>query len=199
MVASVRTGMLLAGGLMAAAAISCSSATPTGTPGVSRLGKTVLQYQGAEVDATLSYRFADTELGADWLLLDAALTGNSRVAVEVKRENISLRTPAGEEVPLPAQDEFGQAYRALAATVQRANVAAEPLDYWAGREPCSLGFLTAPGEGLALLSVWVNDQRVCQGRLFFPLPQGVEAGRYELRIKLPESEVRIPFRLGENE
>jgi hypothetical protein len=164
-----------------------------------RLGKTVLQYKGPEADAVLSYRFADANLGADWLLLDLAMTGNSRASVEVKRERISLLTPQGEELPLPSQQEFGEAYGGLAATVERANITAEPLDYYAGRAPCQLSFLTAPGDGLALLSVWLDDRRVCQGRLFFPLPQGVQAGRYELRIKLPESEIHIPFRLGENE
>jgi len=175
---------------------ACSTATPTATPGVERLGATVLRYSGPEVDAILSYRFADLNPGEEWLFLDLALTGAKRTAVEIKRDRISLLTPNGDVVPLASQVEFGQAYPQLAAALARADVAAEPLGYFPSRTPKGLNLQVVPGTGLALESVWVNDLDVATGRLFFDLPNGVQAGHYELRIDLEESKVRIPFRLG---
>jgi len=180
--------------LMLAAA--CSSTVPTDTPGVERAGATVLLYKGPEVEAALGYRFAASNLGADWLMLDLAATA-ARGTTEVKRDRISLRTPQGETVPLATQNEFGQAYGTLRADIERANVAADPLDYFPrGRAPCALGFFTEPGMGLAFPSVWLDDRRVCYGRLYFAVPGGVQDGTYTLVINLEESELRIPFRLG---
>jgi hypothetical protein len=45
--------------------------------------------------------------------------------------------------------------------------------------------------------VWLDDRRVCYGRLFFAVPGGVQEGTYTLAIDLEESQLRIPFRLGE--
>jgi hypothetical protein len=185
-----------AGALAVLALTACSTATPTGTPGVERLGATVLRYSGPEVDAILSYRYAGMNQGEEWLFLDLAVTANKRTAVEIKRDNISLATPSGDVVPLATQQEFGQAYPQLAAALARADVAAEPIDYWPSRTQKPLSFLVIPGSGLALESVWVNDLDVATGRLYFDLPNGVQSGHYELRINLEESKVLIPFRLG---
>jgi hypothetical protein len=187
-------------GVVAAVALllatGCSTAVPTETPGVERAGATVLHFKGAEVNVVLSYRFANQNLGIDWLFLDVAVTGNTRDSVELKREKVSLVIPSGQLIPLPEQVEFAEAYRDLRSLDMRASVAADPLDYYVGRAPCALQFLVAPGSALSLQSVWVNDQRLCAGRLYFPVPGGVQAGHYELRIDLPETHVRIPFDLG---
>lgn len=190
-------GLPLAAVLLAVVTVSCSTATPTSTPGVERMGSTILHYRGPELDAVVSYRFASLNEGADWLLLDVALSGNTRISVEVKREKIFVRIPSGEVVPLATQTEFGQAYTQLAATLARADVTSEPLDYYPARRPKGLDFLVAPGSGISLESAWVNDLDVAVGRLAFFLPGGVQKGPYELGIDLPESKVRIPFRLGE--
>jgi hypothetical protein len=176
---------------------SCISATPTETPGVDRVSRTVLRYTGPEVEAVVSYRAASLRLGEEWLFLDVAVTGAGHASIELKRGKIAIRTPNGEVVPLTTQVEFGQAYSQLAAALARADVASEPLDYFTSRTPKSLDFLVAPGTGIAFDSVWVNDLEVASGRLCFFVPGGVQAGPYELRIDLQESKVRIPFRLGE--
>ena len=184
------------GGMAILATSGCSSAVPTETPGVERLGATVLRYRGPEVDVVVSYRVPSLGVGGDWLFLNVAITGNTRDSVEVKREKVAVRVPTGDVVALASQQEFGEAYSELASAIQRANVADEPLDYWSGRRIATLDFLREPGSGISLPSEWVNDQVVYQGRLYFFLPGGVQLGRYELRIDLPESKVRIPFRLG---
>jgi len=176
--------------------LACSTATPTATPGVERIGGTSLHYRGPELDVVLSYRFANSNPGEEWLFLDVGLTAETRNSVEVKRERIAIRTPNGEIIPLATQQEFGVAYSKLAAVLARADIAGEPLDYYPSRRPKGLDLLVPPGSGLALESVWVNDQDVAIGRLYFDIPMGVQPGPYELQIDLEETKVRIPFRLG---
>lgn len=168
-------------------------------PGVRRLGATQVRYQGTEIDLVASHRFAASHLGADWLFLDVAFTGTRSEAVEVNRDAIRLRLPDGSEVPLPTQQEFGTAYRDIHAMVARANLMADPLDIWAGRTPQPLNFLVAPGEGVALLSVWANDRRVYTGRLYFLVPGGVQPGPYELRVTVRETTAHIPFTLEDGQ
>jgi len=175
----------------------CRSGVPTETPGVTRVGATALRYAGPEVEAIVSTRSATAQSGEEWLFLDLAITGTGHSGVEVRRERVALRVPDGGEIPLATQSEFGEAYPRLAAALARADVAAEPLDYFPARRSKRLDFLVAPGAGLAFDSVWVSDLEVATGRLCFSVPGGVQSGPYELRIDLQESKVRIPFRLGE--
>ena len=186
----------LSAALALATTLSCSTATPTGTPEVDRIGGTILHYRGPELDIVLSYRFANSNPGEDWLFLDVGITAETRNSVEMKRERIAVRTPTGEIIPLATQKEFGTAYPKLAAVLARADIASEPLDYYPSRRPKGLDLLVPPGSGIALESVWVNDQDVAIGRLYFDIPTGVQPGPYELRIDLEETKIRIPFRLG---
>jgi len=183
--------------LLAAVTTGCSSAVPTDTPGVERLGAAVLRYQGPEIEAVLGTRFAAANPGIDWLLLDLAVTGSEGQGVEIEREKLFVRTPAGDEILLASQEEFSAAYPGLQSTIARASIAADPLDYFTGRMPCAIQFFAAPGEGLSFDMVSVNDRRVCFGRLFFAVPRGVQEGRWVLGIDLPESKIRIPFPIGQ--
>lgn len=167
--------------------------------GVRQLGATQVRYQGYELDAVVSYRFASANLGTDWLFLDVALTGTGSKAVEISRKGVRLRLPDGSEVPLPDQQEFGQFYREIHAMVARADRMAEPIDIYSGRTPEALAFLRPPGEGVSVLSAWVNDRRVLVGRLYFPVLHGVQPGPYELRIDVGEITAHIPFTLEERQ
>jgi hypothetical protein len=188
--------VVLASAMVAGA---CSSTTkppePPATPTLEQVGATVVKYVGQDIEVALSYRFAAANLGQDWLLLDLAVTGTHQESTELKREKIALRTPSGDIIPLPLQEELTQAYSGLRAVDRRADIASEPLRYWGGRRQCVLNFLVEPGSGLAMQSIWVNQDRYCEGRFYFPVPGGVQSGKYELRIDLKESKARIPFQI----
>lgn len=187
---------MLGAALALATIVGCSTATPTETPGVDRIGGTQLRYRGPELEITLSYGFANANLGEDWLFVDTAITGTGRESVEIKRQKVAIRTPSGEIVPLAPQQDFGEAYPKLAAALARANIAYQPIGNYPERRQTGLDFQVVPGTGIALESVWVNDLSVATGRLLFDLPTGTQAGPYELRIDLEETKIRIPFRLG---
>src|SRR4030042_3560451 len=121
--------------------LACSTAPPTATPGVERIGGTILHHRGPELDVVLSARVANSNPGEDWLFLDVGITAETRNSVEVKRERIAIRTPSGEIIPLATQQEFGAAYPKLAAVPARADVASEPLDSYPSRRPTGLYLL----------------------------------------------------------
>jgi hypothetical protein len=183
-------------GLVVVAAVGCSTAVPTETPGVERLGDTVLRSTGPEAEAVVSYRFPELNPAEDWLFLDVAFTA-VRTPVEIDRKKVWVRTPAGEEIPLATQEEFRAAQGELAAKLARADVAAEPLGYFVGRTEKKIEFFALPFEDVVYDSFWVNNREAYEGRFYFSIPGGVQVGRWELHVKLAESELRIPFRLGD--
>ncbi len=183
---------------VAATLMSCSSATPTDTPGVERMGRAVLRQYGPELWTVLGYRFANSQIGDEWMILEVTLSTPGGHVAKVKRENVFLRTPDGNRLPLPSQKEFNEAYGSLRSTIARADIDRDPLDYFPpDREPCDMRFFVTPGAGVSFDEVVMNDRRACFGRLYFSVPGGIQKGRWVFGIDLPESEIRIPFDLGE--
>jgi hypothetical protein len=176
----------------------CSTATPTDTPGVDRMGQYVLKQFGPELWTVLGYRFANSQLGDEWMILEVGLSSPNGQSAKVTREEIFLLSPTGNRIPLATQRQFNEAWGALRPVIQRANVDRDPLEYFPpSRIECAIQFFVAPGQGVSFDEVTLNDRRGCFGRLFIQVPGGIQAGRWTLGIDLEESEIRIPFELGE--
>jgi hypothetical protein len=181
----------------------CASSGPAAGPRLERVGVTMVQYLGPELDVTISYTFANNNLGESWLMLEASMTGALRRATQVRHENIYVITPDGERIALPTQEEFNAAISDIQSLIHRADVASEPLGYMRGdKQRCILPFLITPPirQKYRVASaevLFVNDRQLCSGSLFFPIRGGVKPGGWIFGIDLRESQVRIPFLLGE--
>lgn len=183
---------------LAATILGCSSATPTDTPGVDRMGRYVLKQDGPQLWTVLGYRFATTQIGDEWLILEVGLSSPSGQNATIKREDVFVRTPGGTKIPLATQAEFNEAWGKLRPVINSANVNRDPLSYFPeGREECAVQFFVAPGQGVVYDEVSVNNRRQCYGRLFFNVSGGIQQGRWVFGIDMPESETRIPFDLEE--
>ncbi len=183
---------------LAATTVSCSSTTPTDTPGVERMGRYVLRQYGPELWTVLAYKFANSQIGGEWMILEVGLSSPNGQSADVSRENVFLRAPDGTRVALMTQPEFNEAYATLRPIISQADVNRDPLDYFPpSREDCPIRFFSTPGQGVVFEEVSLNDRRGCFGRLYFRVSGGIQPGRWVLGIDLPESEIRIPFDLGE--
>lgn len=181
-----------------AVASGCTSATPTDTPGVERMGEYVLRQFGPQLWTVLGYRFASTQVGEEWMVLDLGLSSPNGQSARVTRDAVFLRSPSGDRIPLATQTEFNQAYGSLRPVIAKSNVNSDPLDYFPpSRVECSIQFFVSPGGGVAFDEVTVSDLRGCFGKLFFEVPGGIQPGRWTLGIDLPESEIRVPFVIGQ--
>ena len=115
---SIITMLALAG--VAVTLVSCSSATPTDTPGVERMGRSVLRQFGPELWTVLGYRFANSQIGDEWMILEVSLSSPGGQTATVKREDVFLRTPGGNQLALPTQKEFNEAYGSLRPVIAKA-------------------------------------------------------------------------------
>jgi hypothetical protein len=175
-----------------------SGASYSTKPGVYQVGETIMRSVGADLEANLGYKFADSSLGDEWLVVDLALTGLSSESIEVRQESISVVTPDGRRIPLPTQKEFIAAYPENQSLLRRAAIARQPLEATrGGRRPCVLDFLRLPGTaGTTRTAIWINDLELCVGMLAFPIRGGIQPGRWRLVIELEESNLEVPFLLG---
>ena len=174
----------------------CTSTVPTDTPGVDQLGRYMLRQTGPELDTVLGVRYATLNPGVEWLILELAFSSPNRASGDIKRSDVFVRTPAGDRIPLATQKEFGSEYPSLRSAIHKASVARDPMDYFPpNRQECGLDFFAAPGSGVVFDELSLNDRRVCQGRMYFKVPGGVQPGRWVFGIDLEESTVRIPFTL----
>ncbi len=176
----------------------CVTGTPTDTPGVTQRGRNVLVYDGPELRAELVSTWANRRLGEEWLVLKLSITASNRGSTDVDASSFSVTTPDGRKLPLLDNDTFQRAYPEL-------RFALESIDPWslplrsldtAGR-PCEHWFLAPRFSFADRSSLLLFPGQWCSGPLVFRAPAGVQAGRWVLEIDLEESQVRIPFELGE--
>lgn len=195
----MNTNLVSRTSIAAFATLSLLSATAalahaTPVPQLRQVGATAVVYRGADIEVALSYRFAKVNTGGKWLLLDVGMTA-AGAPVEITRDAISLRTPSGRVFALASEKAFLDGYPELAPTIARARVAAEPLSYFKPQRAARLQYFARPGRGFVYPSVWLDVWHNTFGNLYFRIPDGVQHGRYELRIDRPENPVTIPFEI----
>ncbi len=183
-------------GAAAAAAIglafgSVALAHGVATPEIRQVGATAIVYRGPTLDMVVSYRFSENHPNGNWLLLDTAMT--SYKPIGIPRTAFAVRTPSGEVVPLATQHEFAVGYSEAGwdATIDRAFM--EPMGYLPPLRVRQIRFFAERGVGLAFDIAYLDAFHNSFGRLFFKIPGGLQRGRYELLINLPENPVMIPF------
>ena len=178
-----------------AGTLACATADTARTPEVTQRSQYIVWYQGPEIEAELDYRWADGNLGDEWLILKLSLVG---FGSRVEGRDIRVRTPEGHTLPLLDQKEFRRVYGQLRFALDRSTAWEFPTGRFAGsREPCGQWFLVPPSGYIASPTLFLSSPRVCTGPLAFQVPVGVQPGRWTLMIDLEESDVRIPFTLGD--
>jgi hypothetical protein len=186
---------------LAALLAACSSASSTQGGSttdktIDQLGKTIVRYRSSLVEVLVDYKFANASVGDGWIILNVAITSSNAQAIEVRSDSVSVRTPDGRKIPLPAYSDFIDAYPEIQSAARRAALASDPLDFTAaGRATCDLGFQPLPGTVTALESVYVTVRKICQALLFFPVQGGIQPGKWEFIIEFEEFDTRVPFEI----
>jgi hypothetical protein len=199
----VRSSFALAAAALAALGVGCATTTPAiprpvTEPVVDQPGSDLVRYRDATVEIVLDTGFADGNLGADWLVLNAAFSGMTGAATAIGRDRVSVRAPDGTTIPLPSYREFRAAFDDLAAIKRRAALASQPLDFTrGGRRSCGINFMPDPGSGVTANTVLhVSKNELCVGLLYFPIPGGVQPGTWRFVVDFEESRAVVPFTLG---
>jgi hypothetical protein len=171
-------------------------------PGVPQImtleGRYVRVAYNNEGYAILGYRSVQLSgIGEPWILLEVGFALRDGVPnYDLTREALSLEIPGGKTVPLPSNEEYRKAN--LQALQAREKVQRDSINYFPpnAHQACRIGFFAELNQqAMSWDKVEMSDQRACLGRLFFPVPGGVQYGQYWLNVKFEKSTVRVPFRV----
>jgi hypothetical protein len=147
--------------------------------------------------AILGYKLANLSVGEEWMLLEVGFALRDGVPdYDLTRKELSLETPDGKTIPLPTIEEYRKAdTRALQ---MRERVQRDSINYFPpnAHRACSIQFFTdVNSRAMAWDKVELSDQRACVGRLYFPVPGGIQYGQHWLNVKFAKSLIRVPFRI----
>jgi len=170
---------------------------PITEPAIDQPGRHIVRYRDAVIEIVIDTKFASTNLGDEWLILNTAMSGMTGAASKVERDLMSVRTPDGRTIPMPSYREFNAAYTELASTARRAALASDPLDFTrGGRRDCLIDFFPLPGSGRsARTALNLSKNELCVGMLYFPVRNGVQPGNWKLIVEFKETEAMVPFTL----
>lgn len=195
LVAGVVIGLQIAG----CGSVTPAMPNPVTEPVIDEPGRHIVRYRDTAIEVLVESTFAAANLGEDWLVLNVGLSGMTGAATPVDRRRVSVRTPDGTTVPLPSYREFNAAFDQLVSVERRAALASQPLDFTrGGRRSCAIDFMPRPGSGRSARTVLhVTKNQLCVGLLYFPIPGGVQPGRWRLVIDFEETRAVVPFTLGQ--
>lgn len=186
------------GALLAVLLAGTVAADVDGGPNVKRLGKTVMRWKDDAIQVVVSFRHANAHLDKKWILLDTYLSAVDK-PVDLWREDVSLVTPDGTRLNLPAQSRMAKGIPDVRRMLQEVKVSRDPLGGYfpsAVRE-ARLGFFAIPGEDIVFDKVGVDHLTVAWGDLFFESPGARwEPGIYTFVIESRDLHVRLPLTLG---
>jgi hypothetical protein len=175
-----------------------SSSTPT-EPGLRQISDHIVVYAGVEISVELNYRWANNNMGDEWMILQLSLSGGQRRSAEVSRDAITLRSPRGTTIPLPQPNEFRRVQLERRFDFERADAWAGPATFFSShRAPCGRWLFSPPGGGLAFEKLYLTPFDWCSGPIAFQIPGGYQPGEWVLKIDLEEERVRVPFLVGVN-
>lgn len=177
----------------------CATSSGPGTtdPGIRKISRYTVLYEGPEMDVALGFHHATRSIGEEWLVVAVEFTAGSRGGrAIVDRSDISVFSPTGRRLALVGQEEFRENYGAIRVAIEQA-LRSLPIigRYDPGQMPCDRWFLRGPSEGFANDVISVNTFQLCSGPLVFRVSGGVQPGRWRLVIELEESRADIPFEL----
>lgn len=196
-----RTGTLMALALLAAGAAAQTPVTmpqPTVPEMFTAEGEFVRIAYNNEGWATISYRWAQQQVGQEWILLQAGFTLRKPAKdYKLKREHLTVTTPDGQTIPLATVQEYRGGMGAISALNMRAKAVSDSINYFPNdvSRGCAVQFFgDDSGRTLAFDEVELSWSRACLGRLYFKIPGGVKVGQHWLNVQFASGSLQVPFR-----
>lgn len=165
-------------------------------PNTKEVGRAATEFNDGAIQAVAAYYFSQRNHDTAWLLIEVALTTESSMVLG--REDFTLLTPDGTDVPLATQRRFREDINRTRLVLQNASTQRHGVeDYFntrRRREP--LRFFALPFEGTVSTEAVVDRNRMTWGDLFFESPTGLwDAGTYSLLIQGDQASASLPINL----
>jgi hypothetical protein len=165
-------------------------------PNTKQRGQATVEYKDDRLQVVANYDYSQRRHESSWLLVDVA--ASSKRPGVINRDDVALITPSGSRLMVAGQTRFLEDSQNVTKLVQNAKVWRRQLDSYFNQRGRNdhFQFLALPGQGLAIDSAVLNDDRVTIGEVFFDMTSGGwDAGTYSLVIDLKDAHAALPITL----
>jgi hypothetical protein len=195
---AVKPARGLAGLLVGAlAALAVTSAAAQGEfPFTRERGRAAVEFSNDDIHVVSAYYYSQQNHDSRWLLIQTAVS-TTRLTT-ISREDFSLRTPDGREIPLASQTRVGEDVQRIQLLLQNAaTVRHNVTSYFNQRDrTTSMRFFTLPFGGVVHDDFVVDAHQVAVSDLFFEAPTGRwEDGTYALIVRHDQGRAELPIEL----
>jgi hypothetical protein len=162
-------------------------------PNTKQRGRATVEYKDKTLQVVANYDYSQRSHDSSWLLIDIA--ASSKRPGIIHRDNVTLVTPSGSRLMVAGQSRFLEDSQGVTSLMQNAKIWRQQLDTYFNQRGRNdrIQFLALPGQGLAIDSAVLNDDRVTMGEVFFEMPRGWDAGTYSLVIDLKDAHAALPI------
>lgn len=186
-----RRPMTLALGALLAGTLAVSAQAK-----VKQYGRATVEYRSDDVAVVANYDYSQKKHDGPWLLIDVAVQGRKGPIV-IQRNELTLRTPDEQTVPLATQQLYLQDSELLTPLLQNASIFRRSLDDYFPSRPAqrTVNFFSRPG-GIIHDSVMTHPDEVATGSLLFKAAKGSWAeGTYRLLLNHDKATAELPITL----
>jgi hypothetical protein len=165
-------------------------------PHTKQRGRATVEYKDDALQVVANYDYSQRRHDSHWLLIDIA--ASSRRPGVIHRDDVTLATPSGSRLMVASQSRFLEDSQRVTSLLQNAQIWRRQLNSYFNQRGRNdhFQFLALPGQGLAIDSAVLNDDRVTMGAVFFDMPSGGwDAGPYSLVIDLKDAHAALPITL----
>ncbi len=161
-----------------------------------KLGKAVVEFRDKAIHVVVAYNYSQRNHDAPWLYLEAGLT--TREDTKIRRDEISLRTPQGQTIPLATQRQVGDDTKRVEQLLQNARTVSHdvPSYFRSHNRTEDMQLFRLPFDRIVHDEFIVDRDRLAVGPFFFESPSGSwQSGTYALVVRHKNGVAELPITL----
>jgi len=163
---------------------------------VKKLGKAVVEYRDKTIHTVVAYNYSQRNHDSPWLYMQAGLT--TRHEMKIRRDEIALRTPQGQSIPLATQRQVGDDTKRVEQLLQNARTVSHDVPSYFKQHYITedMQFFRLPFDRIVHDDFIVDRERLVVGPFFFESPTGSwEKGTYSLVVRHKDGIAELPIQL----
>ena len=179
----------------ATAALAVAQVSAQDNP-VKKLGKAVVEFRDKTIHVVAAYNYSQRNHATPWLYLQAGLT--TREDTKIRRDEISLRTPQGQTIPLATQRQVGDDTKRVEQVLQNAKTVGHdvPSYFRSHSRTEDMQLFRLPFDRIVHDEFIVGRDFLAVGPFFFESPSGSwDNGVYTLVVRHKNGVAELPITL----
>ena len=165
-------------------------------PSTKKLGRAAVEFKDKAIHVVGAYYYSQRNHDSRWIIVQSALSTSKETIIH--RNEIALRTPQGQELPLASQTRIGEEVKKIEQLLQNAGVQSHNVtSYFAQQDRFEdMQMYRLPFGPVVHDEFIVDRDRVAVGPLFFESPTGAwEKGTYVLVVRHTNGTAEMPISL----